>query len=358
MHLRTNASPQSFYPQPLSDEAERGGTWEQAAMTGRTRSTSLLLWLAPLALAGCAQLHIPKDHPWPWQADDRVQAPVKVVAMWTDTVAYQPSLTPQRGFGGRLMFYGPKSEKPVRVDGTLVVYAFDESKSEKDGTKPDRKYVFTPEQFKLHYSKSQIGHSYSIWLPWDEAGGQQCEISLIVRFTPAEGSIVVSEQTTQILGGTDKDQGLAQRSSAPAETAGAAPGTSPTVRQVSYEEAAISRGTQQRAPSGEMEAQGSSEGGSAKLQTSTITMPSRSNLKASRTITPARTTRLPSEAAPTAGLARQAPEATALLAPSTPAPAAAVAPPASVTTPPTRSGFSRHRALGEPIARPRDDHAP
>ena len=52
-----------------------------------------------------------------------------------------------------------------------------------------------------HYSKSKLGHSYSVWLPWDETGGPQKEISLIARFTPEKGGVVVGEQTKQMLPG-------------------------------------------------------------------------------------------------------------------------------------------------------------
>ena len=67
--------------------------------------------------------------------------------------------------------------------------------------KPDRKYVFTKDQLPSHYSKSKLGHSYSVWLPWDETGGPQKEVSLIARFTPEKGGVVVGEQTKQILPG-------------------------------------------------------------------------------------------------------------------------------------------------------------
>ena len=51
--------------------------------------------------------------------------------------------------------------------GSLVVYAFDETDRDPANMKPDRKFVFTQEQFEKHYSKSTLGHSYSVWLPWD-----------------------------------------------------------------------------------------------------------------------------------------------------------------------------------------------
>ncbi len=106
-----------------------------------------------------------------------------------------------RGFGGRLLFYSGDKPEPIKVDGTLTVYVFDETNRDPNNAKPDRKYVFTKEQLSSHYSKSKLGHSYSVWLPWDETGGPQKEISLIARFTPEKGGVVVGEQNKQILPG-------------------------------------------------------------------------------------------------------------------------------------------------------------
>ena len=120
---------------------------------------------------------------------------------WSDTVLTQTGRPPIRGFGGRLMFYEGKKEEPIKVDGTLVVYAFDETDRDANNARPDRKYVFTPQQLPPHYSKSKIGHSYSVWLPWDEVGGMQKEITLIVRFQPKEGPVAISDPCRQLLPG-------------------------------------------------------------------------------------------------------------------------------------------------------------
>ncbi len=44
--------------------------------------------------------------------------------MWSFTVLQQPGQPGVRGYGGRLMFYDA-DDKPMKVDGTLTVYAFD-----------------------------------------------------------------------------------------------------------------------------------------------------------------------------------------------------------------------------------------
>ena len=47
--------------------------------------------------------------------------------------------------------------KPVKVDGTLEVYAFDETDRDPTNSAPDRKYVFSPEDFRKHFSEGKLG---------------------------------------------------------------------------------------------------------------------------------------------------------------------------------------------------------
>ena len=81
--------------------------------------------------------------------NDKPGKPDKIVALWSDTVLTQAGRPPIRGFGGRLMFYEGKKEEPIKVEGTLVVYAFDETDRDANNARPDRKYVFTPQQLPL-----------------------------------------------------------------------------------------------------------------------------------------------------------------------------------------------------------------
>jgi hypothetical protein len=157
-------------------------------------------------VTGCASFNLPslnmeKYIPRLTGRTGEFRRPLKVVAFWTDTIRTADGQPAMRGFGGRLMFYDGKSGKPAKVAGTLVIYGFDESLTNPDNPRPDRKFVFTPEQFAKHYSKSDLGHSYSFWIPWDRVGGETKEIGLICRFTPVEGGAIVSEQVRQLLPG-------------------------------------------------------------------------------------------------------------------------------------------------------------
>jgi hypothetical protein len=83
----------------------------------------------------------------------------------------------------------------------VVVYAFNESNRAATDNKPTRRYVFPPGEVARRMSQSELGPSYSFWLPWDEVGGPQTDISLITRFEPKDGAIVIGEQTRHLLPG-------------------------------------------------------------------------------------------------------------------------------------------------------------
>ncbi|MGC3967664.1 MAG: hypothetical protein QM775_09915 [Pirellulales bacterium] len=79
------------------------------------------------AAVGCQKFDMTKAIPWGGGEDGQLERPMKVVAVWTDTVLSQGMAPSTRGFGGRLMFYAAEDGKPVKARGTLTVYAFDET---------------------------------------------------------------------------------------------------------------------------------------------------------------------------------------------------------------------------------------
>ncbi len=125
--------------------------------------------------------------------------PVKMAATWTPDTLVQTGRTPTRGFGGRVFFYDEKS-RPVPVDGTLIVHGFDDSGEILE--KGAKRFEFTPEQFTRHYSQTDLGASYSVWIPWDAIGGTQRRVSLVTSFKTAEGKLIQGIPATIQLPGT------------------------------------------------------------------------------------------------------------------------------------------------------------
>ncbi|MEM8943950.1 MAG: hypothetical protein AAGD11_02120 [Planctomycetota bacterium] len=130
------------------------------------------------------------------------QMPTRLVSTWQDAVLNQAGKKPERGFGGRVLFFNDDSEDPIRVEGQLVIYAFDENGRAAHETHPTRRYVFPTQQFAKHESECKLGPSYSVWLPWDALGGEQKNISLIARFEPKGGPLIAGDQTRHLLPGT------------------------------------------------------------------------------------------------------------------------------------------------------------
>jgi hypothetical protein len=129
------------------------------------------------------------------------EVPSRLVATWTEATLNRAGEKSKRGFGGRIAFLKDGSEKPVRVDGQLVVYAFDDSGDDPYHTEPKRRYIFPADQLSIYEIEAPIGTTYNVYVPWDEIGGPEQKISLIARFESKEGPIIVGEQTKHYLAG-------------------------------------------------------------------------------------------------------------------------------------------------------------
>lgn len=166
------------------------------------RNTALLaLCLAgsSCGLTGCSSLSSKKGtknsevkiwSPSTW-FEEEYQTPESLAVIWSPdvlTVAGQP---PMRGFGGRVFFYNEKMQA-VSVEGDLAIHGFDGDRTKVDpqSTVATKKFDFSADKLVDHFSPSDLGASYSIWVPWDPAGGPRKEISLVATFKSKDGKVV------------------------------------------------------------------------------------------------------------------------------------------------------------------------
>ena len=158
----------------------------------------LLVALLTGTLSGCTSFLADDSSLIPWFEGDTV-LPTRMNTIWSDTILQERGKPGVRGVGGRLMFYTSQQKEPITVEGTLTVYVYDHAEEKR--VEPARKYVFTADQLPKHYSKSDLGHSYSFWLPWGGMGGPPKQLTLIARFEPVEGGAVLSDPAQQHLPG-------------------------------------------------------------------------------------------------------------------------------------------------------------
>ena len=175
-----------------------------------SRIALLTAWGVALLIApGCSTLTkekgSKKDSPWEsmqfWKKG--YQQPQKMAVLWSHDVLTIAGKPPTRGFGGRIYFYNNKSQT-IPVEGELVVHGFDESEKRRTGApgnQPDKRFRFTEDQFTSHYSESDLGASYSVWIPWDTADGVQKEITLVPTFKSSKGEFVQGDAAKVVLPG-------------------------------------------------------------------------------------------------------------------------------------------------------------
>jgi hypothetical protein len=171
----------------------------------------LLVLLGLLMPGGCKTLELDSLSKPAWMGGGKptYQTPSRLAVIWADAMLNVPD-APTRGFGGRIYFYNHKNEA-IPVDGQLIVYAYDDSAGVRQGRQPDRKYVFTAEQLTEYFDETQLGASYTVWLPWDRATKERQDVSLVPIFTADNGARVVGQHTQVTLPGEEGDPITAQR---------------------------------------------------------------------------------------------------------------------------------------------------
>jgi hypothetical protein len=194
-----------------------------------------------------------KDSPWSisklWKKE--YQQPQSMAIIWAPDVLTVPGKPATRGFGGRVYFYNELSQA-IPIEGELMIhgYAKQTRMNRTDEVAADKTFGFTAEQLAGHFSPSDMGASYSIWIPWDAADGVREEVTLIPTFKGKDGTIV---------------QGSAAKANLPGRTADGKP--EPIMQTVSYSQssAATNMGFEPEPPAKTM-------------RTTTINVPSNASL--------------------------------------------------------------------------------
>ena len=160
----------------------------------------LTICLALIAFTGCmSPIKLP-------QVDFSKMKPpgpvTSVAAAWEYAISHGEN--PQRGFGGRVYFHD-KDMRPVKIKGTVIVYYFIEDGRSPGDVKPNEGIVFDEKTLNSRgvYQRTNLGHSYNLWVPVDEAGPERPakRVSLIVRYIPNNGTPQMSAMSTVHLPG-------------------------------------------------------------------------------------------------------------------------------------------------------------
>lgn len=148
-----------------------------------------------------------KDSSWFSLKKKEYQNPQSLNVTWSDDILTLPGKAVTRGFGGRFYFYNEKTQA-IPVDGDLVVYGFDDTNKQQaseDLSQATKCFRFTAEQLKTHFTEGELGGSYSVWIPWDQAYGAPKKVMLIPTFVNKDGRLIRGAASSLNLPGTTKN---------------------------------------------------------------------------------------------------------------------------------------------------------
>jgi hypothetical protein len=191
-------------------------TTKQHARESRSSrsATTIGLLLAVVTLCGCTKFSLPDSLPL-FEKKPEPEVPERVVAVWTHSIMNKAGQPSTRGFGGRVTFFNGDNEASILVDGQLTVYGFDDESEDPENPVPEKKFIFPRATLASLQSESNLGPSYSVWLPWGDLNGPQRQVSLICRFDDANGKVILSQSASVTLPGKNDPTKLTVSQSPP-----------------------------------------------------------------------------------------------------------------------------------------------
>jgi hypothetical protein len=160
-------------------------------MTTLRPTLSLIIATTILALSGCATLHFPWDDKVP---EASAKNPVmQITCLWEPSEGRDPSGAPCRGFAGQILFLGNKGGMPVKVDGSVMVYVFDDQGASEEQAAPIHQYSFDFGAWNRHLRVGTLGPTYHVFIPYTRTGVHEAVCSLRLKLTNKDGSVIYSD---------------------------------------------------------------------------------------------------------------------------------------------------------------------
>jgi len=150
--------------------------------------------------SGCATLHLPWNPVMNAKATATNPA-VQIVCLWEQADGRDPEGLPCRGFAGQILFLANRNATPVEIDGDVRIYLFDNIGTADDQSKPLRQFDFDAAAWNVHLTKSAVGPSYSVFVPYVRRGTLNAQCALRIRMEPKVGPTIFSELSSLPLKG-------------------------------------------------------------------------------------------------------------------------------------------------------------
>ncbi|MEZ6067273.1 MAG: hypothetical protein R3B90_16570 [Planctomycetaceae bacterium] len=127
---------------------------------------------------------------------------VEVMCLWEPGEGRGPDSLPTRGFAGQLLFFTSRGAEPVKVEGDVRIYVFDDQGTEAEMANPIHLFNFDKVAWNGFCHETNLGPAYQLFVPYTRKGPHHAQCSLRVRFTPEGGGpAIYSKMATVVLPG-------------------------------------------------------------------------------------------------------------------------------------------------------------
>ncbi|MEO1993987.1 MAG: hypothetical protein ABGZ17_01785, partial [Planctomycetaceae bacterium] len=144
-----------------------------------------------------------------------------ILAIWEPSEGQGVDQLPSRGFAGQILFITRRNAEPVKINGDVRVYVFDDVGADSKQGKPIHQFDFSAEAWNLHLQSNSLGPSYHCFIPYSRNdNSSQTHCSLRIRLTTESGRTTYSDMVSVVLPGPDRNVTDDQRPNANAPFAG------------------------------------------------------------------------------------------------------------------------------------------
>ncbi|WP_157605899.1 hypothetical protein [Schlesneria paludicola] len=171
-----------------------------------TRSLLMILSCNVLLCSsfGCATFHSPFEKRLPKAT--AANPAVQIIGLWQHADGNDPDGRPCKGFSGQILFLSNGSPVPLKVDGDVRIYLFDDQGTLEEQAKPLRVFEFDSGSWDVHLAQSTLGLTYTVFIPYTRRGVNDANCSLRIRLKPKQGPTVFSDFSNMPLNGNKKPQ--------------------------------------------------------------------------------------------------------------------------------------------------------
>jgi hypothetical protein len=180
----------------------------------------LLLLLVPL-LAGCTSLDL--NFADFGKTVDQTASVGEIVCLWEAAEGVGLDGLPTRGFAGQILFFVKGQPQPVRINGNVRIYVFDDQGTAEEQSRPLHEFNFPAEAWNSYLTQTNLGSAYQLFVPYTRKGGNFAKCEVRVRLTGQDRLPVYSKMAMITLPGRRTAPGAIQQAAGTSHSA--APGS-------------------------------------------------------------------------------------------------------------------------------------